>query len=85
MSKLKRTQIYIDEQDALDLSKEGKKKDCSVSQLIREAIKAYLFQQQRNNRSWEKDPLIKLVGKFTSKEKGLSEDIDKVLYDKTTK
>ncbi len=80
MMKLRRTQIYLDEKDMRQLKKEGKRQGCSVSSVIRDAVRNYLNKKE-GCVAWQDDPVTKLIGKFKAGETDLSENIDKELYE----
>ena len=74
-----RTQIYLDSDDMKELSREGKRHRCSLSQVIRVAIKDYL-RKKKIKVDWEKEPLTKLVGKFSTDVSDGSINHDKYIY-----
>ena len=76
-----RTQIYLDADDMTELAKKGERNKCSVSQIIRTAIKEYL-QRGGKRTDWKKDPIAKLIGKFSSTVNDASINHDQYLYDK---
>jgi hypothetical protein len=75
-----RKQIYIDSEDVPELEKEGKRNTCSVSEIIRMAIKDYL-RRKKKSEDWLDDPLTKAFGQFPASSTDISGNHDKYLYD----
>lgn len=79
MSKLHRTQIYLDEEQMQRLKIEAQKEHLSVSMLIRVAVKKFLSTRIQNL-SWERDPLTKTIGKIKLDVTDASINHDQYLY-----
>lgn len=75
----KRTQMYLPEDIFEEIKFLAKREHKSIAAVIREAILVFLKKKESSN-SWEKDSLMKIVGKGKSKEKDLSVNHDKYLY-----
>lgn len=77
-----RTMIYINDDDYELLVKGAKKKDRSLSELIREALHRYVTQMTQG-RLWEQDPIWTMSGIGEALDKNQdARDHDTILYGK---
>ena len=79
MSHLRRTQIYLGDEQMGRLKLEAGKAKLAVSELIRRAIDVFLKRNEENT-DWNKDPLTKTVGKIHFLSKDVSSRHDDYLY-----
>jgi len=79
MGNLHRTQIYIEEEQMLQLKLEAERERLSQSELIRRAIQ-YLLDSKTRGVNWESDPLTKTIGKVKLAVNNASVDHDHYLY-----
>ncbi len=79
MSRLHRTQIYIDEEQIHQLKFEAEKEHLAISELIRRAIR-HLLETKARSVNWDSDPLTKAVGKVKLAVNDASVDHDHYLY-----
>ena len=63
MSQLHRTQIYLEDAQIERLKLEAAKTRMAMSELIRRAIDAF-FLKQTESLDWNRDPLVKAIGKI---------------------
>jgi len=81
METLERTQIYLKKSQLSRLRIFARRKNRTVSDLIRNAIDQSLeVPKNSGNRAITRDPLARLIGKGTSDDPYLSENIDYHLY-----
>ncbi len=79
MSNLQRTQIYLQEEQIQQLKAASQKEHLPMSVLIRQAIDKFLS-HKTGQKKWNKDTLVKTVGKITLKTSTASVDHDRILY-----
>ncbi|MBI3252900.1 MAG: ribbon-helix-helix domain-containing protein [Candidatus Omnitrophica bacterium] len=79
MSHLHRTQIYIEDEQMSHLKFEASKARVAVSELIRRAVDAFLRRGEQKH-DWNKDPLVKAIGKIRLASKDASARHDFYLY-----
>jgi Arc/MetJ-type ribon-helix-helix transcriptional regulator len=70
MSTLKRTQMYFPEDMLTELKLVASTKKESISEVVREAVAAFLKQKKSQTKNWKTDPLWDMVGTANS---GLSD------------
>ncbi len=80
MSNLHRAQIYIREEQMHQLKLEAEKEHLAISELIRRAIDRFLKERVKKI-NWNKDPLLKAIGKIKLKVTNASVNHDHYLYD----
>lgn len=80
MSTLKRTQIYFPEDILMELRKKANEENISIAKVIRSAVLELIKKEKKKN--WIEDPLWNMVGSSISKDKNLSVNHDKYLYEK---
>jgi len=78
MTTLKRTQMYFHEDMLLELKKQAKQNNTTISDIVRKAV-ASLFHQEKG-KNWESDSLWNMVGAGRSVEGDLSVEHDHYLY-----
>lgn len=84
MSKLHRTQIYLEEEQLRRLRLEAVRERLASSELIRRAIDDFL-KNKENIIDWENDPLNKAVGKIKLDVTDAAERHDHYLYGRRKK
>ena len=80
MSVYKRTQIYLAEDMLRELKLRADEENCTVSDVIRKAIQAFL--QREREKNWDRDPLWDMVGSVAAEDGNLSTHHDRFLYGK---
>jgi metal-responsive CopG/Arc/MetJ family transcriptional regulator len=83
-----RTQWYIPEDLKLEAEMEAKLQSVPVSEIFRQALKAYLDEQRKLRLKTRKDPFAKVIGsikgiRFTTDDdpSSLSKEIDRLIYE----
>lgn len=84
---MKRTQLYLPEEDYEELRERAFRERTSVANLIREAIKEYTTHKRKKTKKKpeqkvEESPLYKIIGLYESGKKDVSEKHDEYLYRK---
>jgi hypothetical protein len=79
MAELHRTQLYIHETDMAELRLEAHREHVTVSEIVRKAIHRFL-RIERDDITWEHDPLVKTVGQIELTVRDASEKHDEYLY-----
>ena len=74
----KRVQIYLPTDQYKGILRLAKEKHASFAQVVREAVGGLL---RENRNRWEHDRIGRHVGVFESKDKDLSSNHDRYLYD----
>lgn len=78
VSKKRRTQIYLDQDQMSWLKLEASHRKTTMSNLIRDAV-GHLVKERRRV-DWENDPIAKLVGAFKGGPPDLAEEHDHYIY-----
>jgi hypothetical protein len=79
MPNLKRTQMYFPEDLLTELKRKADQDGTTLSHVVRVAVTD--FMRKDRMKDWEKDALWGMVGSSTSKDKDLSVNHDKYLYE----
>lgn len=79
MDKLKRTQIYLTQEQITHLQSHGRKSGQPMAELVREAVTAYLT-EKRKKISLKDDPINTLVGAFASDVNDAAVNHDHYIY-----
>ena len=80
MSIYKRTQIYLAEDMLRELKLRADEENCTVSDVIRKAIQAFL--QREREKNWDRDPLWDMVGAVATEDGNLFTHHDRFLHGK---
>jgi metal-responsive CopG/Arc/MetJ family transcriptional regulator len=80
MSSYRRTQMYLTEEMLRELKSRAEEEKCSVSDIVRNAVKDFL--QNKRKKDWDRDPLWEIVGAAATEDGDLSTRHDRYLYGK---
>jgi len=80
MPTLKRTQMYFPEDLLRRLRRKAEEENTTIAYIVRNAVSELL--RKENEKNWIEDPLWKMVGSSSSKDRDLSVNHDKYLYGK---
>lgn len=78
MSSYRRTQMYLTEEMLRELKSRAEEEKCSVSDIVRNAVQAFL--QSKRQKNWDRDPLWEIVGAAATEDGDLSAHHDRYLY-----
>ncbi len=80
MPTFKRTQMYFPEDVLRELKRKAREEKTTVAEIVRSSVIEILGKEKAKD--WIEDPLWKMVGSSSSKDRDLSVNHDKYLYGK---
>jgi metal-responsive CopG/Arc/MetJ family transcriptional regulator len=80
MATLKRTQMYLPEDLLTELKRKAGREKTTVSHIVRSAVSEVV--KKGKVKDWENDPLWRMIGSSTSRDKDLAVNHDAYLYGK---